>query len=218
MRKVFTAIIVLSISLTTFAQSEGDLDNKFYFRFGYVNPLNSYLGVENEDFNLWDEFTKRGAAFEIGSIFMLNSIPLPDGLRIGINADYLDMTANYLNEVDYDFTILMFKVAAKVGPSISFSPVEDLVFDAFFKAQVPIFGMMTNIGEDAYDELFLGWGGIGFATGFNVRWKFLMTGFEFNTVSMLLEEVDDGYYFGSFDSDEDKTPLPEIRVTFGFCF
>ena len=65
----------------------------------------------------------------------------------------------------------------------------------------------------------MGFGGFGIATGFNVRWNFIMAGFEFNTVKMQLENVEyDGDYIGSVSEGGIKTPLPAMNFTLGFVF
>ena len=219
MKKVFTVFFVLSISLITLAQSSG-LENKFYFRFGYVNPTKGYLGVEKDDYDFWDYLNIAGTNFELGSIFMINSIPMPEGLGIGINADYADISTIFLTDPQYDETSMMFKLAVKVGPSLSYNPVGDLVLDAFFKIQIPAIGLATELGEDSFDDIYMGFGGFGIATGFNIRWNFIMAGFEFNTVKMQLENIDvDGDYIGSFPYGEGiKTALPAMHFTFGFIF
>jgi hypothetical protein len=218
MKKVFTAIIILSISLVTLAQSSG-LENQFYFRFGYVNTTKSYLGIDEEDYDFWDYLTKVGSSFELGSIFMLNSIPMPEVLRIGINVDYTEISTNFLTFTDYDETLMVLKLAAKVGPSISYNPVGDMVIDVFFKAQLPLLGLAMDVGDSSGDEVYIGFGGVGIATGFNVRWNFIMAGFEFNTVKMKLQNIDsDGDYLGSLSHGGIKTALPAVNFTFGFCF
>ena len=188
MKKVLTAIIVLSISLVTLAQSTA-LENKFYFRFGYVNPTNGYLGVDKDDQDIWNYLNKYGTSFELGQIFIINSIAMPDPLRIGINADYAEFSTIFLTEPEYDETFLLLKIAAKVGPVLSYNPTGDLVLDVFFKVQIPAIGLATNIGENSGEDVYMGFGGFGMATGFNVRWNFLMAGFEFNTVKMQLQNA-----------------------------
>jgi hypothetical protein len=218
MKKVFTVFFVLSISLITLAQSSG-LENKFYFRFGYVNSTKGYLGIDEEDYDIWDYVTKVGSSFELGSIFMLNSITMPEGLGIGINVDYTEISANFLTFTDYDETLMVLKLAAKAGPSLSYNPVGDLVLDVFVKVQLPLLGLAMDTEDSSSDEIYIGFGGFGVATGFNVRWNFIMAGFEFNTVKMKLQNADyDGEYLGSLSHGGIKTALPAMNFTFGFIF
>ena len=209
MKKVFAACIILCISLATFAQDEGDLDNQFYFRFGYSLPIGNYLSpVDVSDQLEWENITRFGTSFELGSIFMLNGIPMPDGLRLGVNVDYLSTSYHRLTISSYDYNLMVWKLAAKLGLSLSYSPVQGLVFDTYFKAHVPVVALMWE--EDYIDDLLVATRAIGYATGINIRYTFLMMGVEFNTVSMIFEDSD-GY-------DTDKLALPNINFIIGFSF
>jgi hypothetical protein len=218
MKKISLLLIAFSISLSTIAQDSGDLENQFYFRFGYSNPTNSYLGIDVNSF--WDEFNKGGVIFELGQIFMLNGLPLSDGLRLGINADYAEISYNQLSSTTDDSALGIFKVSSKVGPSISYSPVSDLVFDVFIKAKISWVAGMAFVDDGlVVDEGYAGLMGFGFSTGFNVRYRFLMAGIEFNKDSMILESSDTpGYYFGNLGNGDDRTPMPSVSFTFGFSF
>jgi len=216
MKKVFTAFIVLSISLAILAQgssepdqNSGDLDNQFYFRFGYSLPVGNYLMPFDTDTDPdWTDITRFGTSFELGSIFMLNSIPMPDGLRLGVNVDYLSTSYHRLTGVGSDQSLLVWKLAAKVGLSLSYSPVQELVFDTYFKAHVPVVALMW--AEDYFDDLLIATRAIGYATGINVRYSFLMIGVEYNTVNMIFEDTD--------GNDTDKLALPNINFIIGFSF
>ena len=94
MKKLLVVILAVYVSASAFSQGGGDLENQFYFRFGLSKPTKSYLGVNDNTF--WDDVKKTGGVFELGSIFMLNSLPFPDGLRLGINADYAEFTYQQL--------------------------------------------------------------------------------------------------------------------------
>jgi len=218
MKKTSLTILVLSISILSLAQSSGDLKNQFYFRFGYSHPTTSYLGVDEMGF--WDYFNRIGGAFEIGHIFIINKAALSDGLRLGINVDYAEFSYHQLTEIDTDedFALGLLKLASKIGPSLSYSPVEHLVFDVFVKAKIPWFAGLVPF-TDEVDEYFLAKPGIGIATGINVRYRFLMLGFEFNSDNMKFESHDyPGEYFGNFSDDSDKTPMPSLSFSLGFCF
>lgn len=215
MKKLLFAFIILSISLTTFAQGEGvpenqgDLENQFYFRFGYSLPVGSYLmPVDSDNDPDWTDINRFGTSFELGSIFFLNSIPMPDGLRLGVNVDYLSTSYHRLTPDLFDESLIVWKLAAKVGLAFSYSPVQDLVFDTYFKAHVPAVALMW--AEDYFDDLLIATRAIGYATGINIRYSFLMMGVEFNTVSMIFEDTD--------GNDTDKLALPNLNFIFGFSF
>lgn len=223
MKKLITAFVVLSISLTCFAQggsepdqNSGDLDNQFYFRFGFSDPIGNYLGFGD----IWDEISRFGTSFELGSIFMLNGIPMPDGLRLGVNADYLSTTFHRLTPDAIDERLMVWKLGAKVGLSLSYSPVQSLVFDTYIKAHIPAIALMWV--EDYIEDLYIATGGIGIATGINVRYSFLMVGFEFHNGTMRFEDADDpGDYIEIPDGEggyTDKIPLPTVNFIIGFSF
>ncbi len=112
----------------------------------------------------------------------------------------------------------MLKLASKIGPSLSYSPAEKLVFDVFVKAKIPWVGGIAIV-TDEVDEVFLAKPGIGIATGINVRYRFLMIGFEYNSDNMKFESQDyPGEYFGNMSDDSDKTPMPSLSFSLGFCF
>ncbi len=218
MKKITCFLIALSISALSFAQEDGDLENQFYFRFGLSLPTNSYFGVE--DNTAWDEVDRIGGVFELGSIFMLNSLKLADGLRLGINVDYAEFLYHQFS-FSGDSKIGVLTVSSKIGPSISWSPVDHLVFDAFVKAKFPWVGGMALVygGSGDSDTSYFGTLGVGIATGFNVRYRFLMLGFEYNADKLKFENVDNkGSYFGSASDDGDKTPMSSLTFTFGFSF
>ena len=79
---------------------------------------------------------------------------------------------------------------------------------------------VDNLSVNYDDEAYSGTLGFGFSTGINVRYRFIMAGFEYNRDSMKLENVDiSGEYFGNAsDFDDEKTPMPCVNFTFGFCF
>lgn len=219
MKRTSLAILAISISICSLAQGSGDLESKFYFRFAYSQASNTYLGVDDMEF--WDEFSRVGGTFELGNLFMLNGIPMADGLRLGINVDFAEFSYHQLTRSDVvsDFHVSLAKVASKVGPSLSFSPVSNLVFDVFVKAKIPWVGGLVLWTPDDVEEWFLATPAIGVATGFNIRYNFIMFGFEFNTDRMKFESQDyPGEYFGSLSESGDKTPMPSFSFSLGFCF
>lgn len=216
MKKITCLLIVLSISSFSFAQEEGNLENQFYFRFGLSLPTNAYFGVEEN--TVWDELDRIGGVFELGSIFMLNSLPLADGLRLGINVDYAQFSYHQFTASN-DNKIGVFKVSSKIGPSISWSPANHLVFDGYVKAKIPWAAGMVFLVDGEADQTYIGTFGIGLSTGLNVRYRFLMIGFEYNMDKMKLEDQDNkGEYFGNASNDDDQTPMSSYNFTFGFSF
>jgi len=219
MKKIFIIIVVLGISFPIFAQDDIGLENSFYFRFGYSQPTNAYFGVDESSF--WDDTKRVGGMFELGSIFMINSLPIADGLRLGINVDYIDITFHQFEYTFADLFLRTLKISSKVGPSLSYSPVEHLVFDVYFKAKIPwVGGIWVDDTSPLNDDYgFVGYMGFGYSTGFNVRYRALMIGFEYTKDSMKLEDIDEVEgYFGNFSDDGDKTPMSCFNFTLGLSF
>ncbi|MBA7531107.1 hypothetical protein ES705_23318 [subsurface metagenome] len=225
--KKITLLFIATLMISTAAFSQGDLDKQFYFRMGYSKPTMKYWGIDNDNF--WNDVKRNGFVFELGQIFMLNSIPLADGLRLGINADYLSF---YYHGIKSDFiTVGNIILGSKVGPSISYSPVDKLVFDAYGKFNPVWFGsvIMVPEGTNTDSEIFLGALGIGYSLGINVRYSILMLGFDFNKSFTKLQYYDeseglvDDSYFGNMgtdsgDADKDRTPLSSMNFTIGLSF
>ena len=221
MKKLFLLFIALNISLLTFAQDNGDLENQFYFRFGLSNPTHSYFGIDSDD-SFWDESKRIGGVFELGSIFMINSWRISDGLRLGINVDYAEFTYHQISSTVDDSAIGIFKFSSKVGPSISYKVVPHLTIDVYVKYKIPwVAGMVfaDSNGTVDDDDAFGGALGTGYSIGFNVRYRFLMLGFDFNRDSMELTNINDSdIYFGNAKDNSNKTPMPYYNATFGFTF
>jgi hypothetical protein len=218
------AILFVAAILSSTAFSQGSLDNEFYFRGGISTPSWKQYGGTKSDWELW---TRKGLNFELGSIFMLKSIPMADGMALGINADYLSIYWHQftLEEAGFRSDVVNLRFDSKIGPSFSYSPVERLVFDAYVKADIS-WVTATVITADFISDEEEGYGdvlAVGLSTGFNVRYSVLMLGFEFNTINPKLLSVDadaeDDDYFGNLnDENSDKSPLPSINFTIGLSF
>ncbi|MGD2033501.1 MAG: hypothetical protein PVF73_00485 [Bacteroidales bacterium] len=220
MKRIFVFLAALVITAGTFAQ--GDLDNSFYFRFGYSKPTKSYGGVDND--NLWDDIKRNGFLFEIGHLFYFNSLDMADGLRLGLNADYANFTFHSLKNENFDDSqTSFFLFGSKIGPVLSYSPVDKLVFDAFIKFNpVWVSAAVDSYGDEG--DLYLGFVGVGFSTGINIRYSILMLGFDFSNSWNKLQYYDDddgfdGEYLGNYsDSSTDYSPLPSFNLTIGLAF
>lgn len=218
MKRTIVALLVVLMAGSAFSQ--GDLENQFYFRFGLVKPTKAYFGLNEDDG--WDFIDKAiGGEFELGSIFMLNSIPLADGMRLGINVDYASLTYTSMKAEDGDVIIGTFMFGSKVGPSFSYSPVDKLVFDAFVKINPIWVGATAIVFDESYDMDDEGYGGlfgIKYSIGLNVRYSVLMLTFEANPGKMMMTNVDDeDIELGNW-SDDGKTTFNTINFKLGFSF
>lgn len=211
MKKLIAFLFLACFATSSFTQSTGDLENQFYIRLGLSQPTKSYFDIDNR--SEWNDISRIGGGFELGSIYMFNSLPLADGLRIGLNVDYLEFTYHHFKFTSYDYNwsqdasnyIHVLKLTSNIGPSISYSPVTDLVLDAFVKIKSSWFGYINDYIEFDHSD-YLGYFGIGYKIGFNVRYRILMAGFEFSTDKM------------KFEDDDEATSLPCFNVTFGLSF
>ena len=224
MKKISILCIALFLSLNALAQENKGLDNRFYFRLGYSNPNNSFMGYGESPYQ--DFLSKTGGVFELGSIFMLNNLDLGDGLRLGINVDYAEVTFHYF-EYDDDFEQVLFgtiQVSSKVGPSLSFSPVNRLVFDGFIKLKVPWFaiGYFSADDPDIDEEVYTGAIAFGYSAGINIRYGILMIGFDYNNSSIKMNNTEDSNdYLGNFfdlGDDSDKSKFSYYSITIGLNF
>jgi len=225
MKKISILLLVCCLSTLSFAQESQGLDNRFYVRIGYSMPANSYLGYNNSPYQ--ELISTTGGVFEIGSIFMLNNLDLGDGLRIGINVDFAEVTYHQFKYED-TFEVVklhMGQVSSKVGPSLSYSPVNRLVFDGFFKLKIPwvAFGYFEAPDDpDLNEDYYLGAIDIGFSAGINIRYSALMLGFDFSSNNMKMNSDEDSeVYLGNFldpyDSGE-KTKIAYMNFTIGVNF
>lgn len=224
MKKTIVVAWLLSLCFFAFTQ-DGNLKKQTYFRFGLSVPTWKYYGFDGKD--EWADNTKRiGGVFEVGNIFMLNGIKLAPGMRLGINVDYLSVNLHRFrldSELSTYSENLLF-IGSKIGPSFSYSPVDRLVFDAFVKFN-PVWVASDFLSLDAEEnEFFLGFLGIKYSVGMNIRYSILMMGFEFNPGFAKLrwfdkeakELTDD--YIGNMNDFSNKTPVPGMNFTIGLSF
>lgn len=222
--KKLIAIIFLTVTLISVYSQEGDLKKQTYFRLGLSVPTWKYYGWDDK--SDWDDDTKRiGGMFEAGTLFMLSSIKIADAVRLGINVDYLSAGYHLLRETDADYRLHFLYLGSKVGPSFSYSPVDRLVFDAYFKLNpIWVASSLTLYNDDEFnDHIYFGFMGIKYSIGFNIRYSKAMLGFEFNPGSVKFREYDNDEgkltdnYFGNINAG-DRTPVPGINLTLGITF
>jgi len=188
-------------------------------------PTWKYIGHDGK--SDWSgDFKRIGGIFEFGSIFMLNSIKLAPGMRIGINLDYLSIDYHKFSSSSLDQKYQFGYLGSKIGPSFSYSPVSRLVIDTYFKFNpVWVAGSSFMFNNDLIeDTYFLGFMGIKYSVGLNVRYSILMVGFEYNPGYAKFRwwdkdnsELSDDY-MGNGNDNSDKTPVPGMNFTLGLSF
>ena len=219
------AILVIPLM----AQDDSDLDNQFYFRFGWSSPSWNSFGIDGKD-DFPTDTRRFGGVFEMGSIFMINRLKIADRLRLGINVDYISVSAHAFDTDEINIYNLC--IGSKVGPSLSYSPVKSLTFDVFAKIN-PVWIAGTGLDDGDMDEdedVYIGYLGMKYSIGVNIRWAILIFGFEYNPGSLKLKNdkgmgdylgnpgdylVNSGHYP---DDRGEKTSLSALNFTLGFSF
>jgi hypothetical protein len=223
MRKLVITFLLTTILIAARAQ-DGDLKKVNYLRLGFSLPTWKYYGWDDK--SDWDDNTKRiGGMLEAGSIYILNGIKIADGMRLGINVDYLSMTYHLLRETDRNYGYHFMYLGSKVGPSFSYSPTDRLVLNAYFKLNpVWVAGSMWLFNDDNMDDrIYIGFMGIKYSVGFDIRYSMAMLGFEFNPGFVKFREYNTDenkltdHYLGNINAG-DKTPVPCINLTLGLGF
>lgn len=216
MKKLTILFAVVLITTSAFAQR--NFDNEFYFRLGYSSPSWGQLGGDK---NSWNGFDKSGFMTEIGTIYRLSSIPMPDNMVIGLDVDYLSIYWHQFSSNTYSEDIGSLRFDSKIGPSFTYSPVDKLFLDLYVKADINWLTATVFVEDDNSDDAtgYAGFGAIGFSTGINLRYNIFMLGIEFNSINPKLEDPDnDGVYLGDWNGNSNKTPLPSLSFTFGMSF
>jgi hypothetical protein len=221
MKKSIAVFMMLATMVVAYSQ-DGNLKKQTYFRFGLSSPTWKYFG--NDDKSDWDSDVKKiGGIFEVGSIFMLNSIKIAPGMRLGINLDYLSVNYHRFKDTEDKSTYSFVYVGSKIGPSFSYSPVDRLVFDAYFKFH-PVWidaAFFAYNDELVEDDLFMGFMGLKYSVGLNVRYSVLMLGFEFNPGIAKFRYYDteenklSDEYMENVNDNSKKIPVPGINFTLG---
>ena len=225
MKKIISISLLTVLFMTSGYSQDGNLKKQTYFRFGYSIPTWKFYGFDSK--TDWpDEIKRTGVSFEIGNIFMLNSIKLSPGMRLGINIDYLSLNYNRFSQPDI-ISENFIMAGSKIGPSFSYSPVKRLVFDAYFKFN-PVWaaGNFRNYTlESAEDQFYLGFMGIKYSVGMNVRYSVLMAGIELNPGYLRKMRLFDDenaeftdIYMENVNDNGNKVPAPVLNLTLGLSF
>jgi hypothetical protein len=224
MKKLLAIIMLVATTVAGFSQ-DGNLKKQTYFRVGLSVPTWKYLGLDGK--SDWpDEMKRTGGLFEVGHIYMLNKIKIANGMRIGINVDFLSLDYHRFSVKSAKYSSNFVYVGSKIGPSFSYSPVKRLVFDTYFKFNpVWVAGDATMFHDESTDDQFyMGYMGIKYSVGLNVRYSILMLGFEFNPGFAKLRyyntdenKLTDEYMSNDSDNGK-KTNVPGFNITLGLSF
>jgi hypothetical protein len=224
MKKLIAIIVLVATTVAGFSQ-DGNLKKQTYIRVGFSVPTWKYRGLDGK--SDWPDSIKRtGGLFEVGHIYMLNSIKIANGMRIGINVDFLSLDYHRFSKRSTNQSSNYVYVGSKIGPSFSYSPVNKLVFDTYFKFN-PVWvasNVTLNHDESIKDKFYMGFMGIKYSVGLNVRYSILMLGFEFNPGFAKLRyyntdenKLTDEYMSNDSDNGK-KTNVPGFNITLGLSF
>ena len=151
-------------------------------------------------------------------------------MALGINADFIYANFNNFNSEDELGAVNLptYRVGSKVGPSFTYSPMDNMALDLYVKADIAWVTVVAPFEEkfDDGDDYFIDYLPVGFSTGLNFRYRLLMLGVEYNVISPELESDDlKGVTFQEileeFHGEETlskKSKMPNLNFTIGICF
>ncbi|WP_353126257.1 hypothetical protein [Parapedobacter pyrenivorans] len=191
---------------------------KFYLRVG-ASFLNNDFITQLNDGEIGDGYSApTGLNFELGRYFFLQSEPVADLFKVGIDATFLSIGYNPLkwNDPDdpsYSEKFDLTTVGVKLGPVISFNPLGDLYVDAFAKVAPTVLTSIAGL-EDVESVLF-GWKS---DFGVNLRYKkvTLTAGYESGSFKYDSYEYDEVTDIES--SSKEKFPMGMFQVKLGLQF
>jgi hypothetical protein len=170
MKKVITMIvgsIIVSCSVPATANAQSDAaktETRSVFRNGYSriglntlgNKLDPTLSPKANVFN-GNLGANAGYCVESGRIFYFNK-KSPSNIKFGIDWTYTSITYNKMNWSNYDSksasnaqidgSSTAFSMSSRLGPAVSFNPVEKLVIDARFQVAPTVYIFDQNYYQD----------------------------------------------------------------------
>lgn len=212
MKKLLFAISLAAIVGAAIGQS---IESFSYTKFGFSLPSKDFAGMPDE---VMDELVRVGGVLEFGKIFMIDAIPISEQVKLGINVDWVSLASHVFYDSDSntdDFMIFGY-LGSKVGPSLTFSPVDKLAFDVFAKLN-PVW--VSVAGNTASETVFLGTLGMKYSLGFNFRYSSLILGIEYNPGKLVLKDIDTDVELGNgLNSNSKKTTVDCVNFIIGFNF
>jgi len=173
MKKIVLLAVAMVLTLASFSQKGSDkgvFDNAVYARVGYAFPGGDLKS---------NEVITAGAQFEVGTIFYINAVKMPEKLKLGVDVTYVSITGlvNRKTMKDNNETVSYFTAGFKVGPCLSYNFAQDCVADLYFKLHPNQFITGQEDAIIVADNQFK----LGTSFGLNIRWKALMVGCEFTS-------------------------------------
>ncbi|MBC8320539.1 MAG: hypothetical protein H8E34_07445 [Bacteroidetes bacterium] len=224
MKNIIIFILAAIISSSVFSQDfeSGDLNKRFYIRAGLSTPTWTYYGYSNiNDLKTGlNAESKIGGIFEIGTIFILNGINLGDGLRLGINVDFISLKSQVFN-LQGSENLYNFFVGSKIGPSLTYSPARAVSFDVFAKLN-PVWVGAIYYNHQNFDngiDMYYAYTQFMYSFGINVRLAVFMLGFEYDIGGLKLKNNQNSEYWPNHSNpSSNRTPMNGFNTTIGLSF
>ncbi len=195
---------------------------KFYLRLG-ASFLNNDFVKQLNDGDLDGAYSMpTGLNFEIGKYFFLHSEPVADLFKVGLDASFLSLGYNPVKWNDPDDPSYVEKtdfttIGVKLGPVISFNPLENFYADAFIKLAPTILTSMSEM-EDLEEVLF----GLKSDVGVNLRYKKITLTAGYESGAFKYNSYDSEYNEGTGDyiehTTKEKFPMGMFQIKLGLQF
>ena len=173
MKKNLVFVFTMLFAATTFGQKSGTnsdvINNAIYARIAYGYPGGTLKS---------EGVLTAGAQFEVGTVFYINKLSLPDELKLGVDVTYMSISGmvNKDNLVNNNQTNSYFTAGVKVGPCLSYNFAGKWIADLYFKLHPHYFITGEQNQYDAATQL-----KFGTSMGLNIRYRALMLGCEFTS-------------------------------------
>jgi len=195
---------------------------KFYLRVGASFLNNDFVKQLNEG-DLDEAYSApTGLNFEIGKYFFLHSEPVADLFKVGLDASFLSLGYNPLkwNDPDdpgYSEKTDLTSVGVKLGPVISFNPLENFYADAFVKLAPTMLTSLSEM-EDLEEVLF----GLKSDVGINLRYKKITLTAGYESGAFKYDSYDSEYNeeTGEYteNTTKEKFPMGMFQIKLGLQF
>ncbi len=221
MKQIFTLLIAALIALPSFSQDfeSGDLKKRSYVRIGYSSPLYTNYGfkdkqdmidnlsdfIDSKDpgYNTSPLESRIGAILEVGTLYPINKINIAPNMRFGINVDWLSLKAQVFNLQGSQNLYNLF-VQSKVGPSFTYAPAKAIAIDVYAKINPVWIGAIYYNQQDGDGNIDVYRGSFQFmySAGLNVKFAFILLGFEYDFGGLKLNNSEDTYFGNVNDSSK----------------
>ena len=196
---------------------------KFYVRVGLSFPSNDLITQLNDgDFD-GTYSSKTGINAEIGRYFFFHSEPIADLLKVGLDASFFSFGYNPMSwtdagDPDFADDTDLTSMAVKLGPVISFNPLEDFYADAFVKMAPTLLTSMSGMIGLQEELLF----GLKTDVGINLRYKklTLTAGYESGSFKNVFDSGEYNEDTGQLveHTSEKKLPMGMFQLKLGLQF